>query len=76
MRFDDFPKLVKKLVLNILRSPQSHFAIIQLFEDDSAKLDFIQNLEYKYIGRTCLGGDSGSSGLMRRFALFVAFDVE
>ena len=38
--------------MNILRNPQSYFAIIQLYDNNIAKLDFIQNLEYKYIGNT------------------------
>ena len=51
VKFPNFSDLLVKLFANVLRNPHSYFIIIQLFQDNSAKLDFIQNLEYKYIGQ-------------------------
>ena len=50
MAFEELPNLITKMLMNIIKNPHSYFAIIQLFENNTAKLDFIQNLEYKYIG--------------------------
>ncbi len=49
LEFEGFIGLLIKL-LNFLQSnSKKHFAILQLFSDGRAKLDFLQNLHYKFV---------------------------
>ena len=40
---------LKKLLNNCLNEPQTYIAVFIMQKDGSARLDFIQNIEYKYI---------------------------
>jgi hypothetical protein len=49
VEFEGFIGLLIKLLNSIHTEPNVYFGILQLFPGNRAKLDFVQNLQYKYI---------------------------
>ncbi len=50
--FGDYPNILIRMLNAVIREPHTHLAILTLFGDDStnsARLDFIQNMEYKFV---------------------------
>ena len=47
--YREFISFLKKLLNNCINEPQTYIAVFIMQKDDSARLDFIQNIEYKYI---------------------------
>ena len=49
VNFVEFSGLVKKLFNNCINDPQSYIAVFIMQKEGTARLDFIQNIEYKFI---------------------------
>jgi hypothetical protein len=49
VNFPEFSNLVKKLFNNCINDPQSYIAVFIMQKEGTARLDFIQNIEYKFI---------------------------
>ena len=49
VNFVEFSSLVKKLFNNCINDPQSYTAVFIMQKEGTARLDFIQNIEYKFI---------------------------
>ncbi len=49
INFKDFAGLNKKLFSNCITEPHCYIAVFVMQKDGSARLDFIQYIEYKYI---------------------------
>ena len=49
VNFSEFSNLVKKLFNNCINEPQSYIAVFIMQKEGTARLDFIQNIEYKFI---------------------------
>ena len=49
VNFVEFSSLVKKLFNNCINDPQSYIAVFIMQKEGTARLDFIQNIEYKFI---------------------------
>ncbi len=49
VNFIGFSNLVKKLFNNCINEPQSFIAVFIMQKEGTARLDFIQNIEYKFI---------------------------
>ena len=49
VNFAEFSSLVKKLFNNCINDPQSYIAVFIMQKEGTARLDFIQNIEYKFI---------------------------
>ena len=47
--FNEYPKIFMKMANSCIREPQSFLAVFIMRRDGKAKLDFIQNIEYKFI---------------------------
>jgi len=47
--FEGFIGLMIKLLNSIHAEPHVYFGILQLFPDNRSRLDFVQNLQYKYV---------------------------
>ena len=47
--FPDFSSLLKRLLNNCINEPQSYIAVFIMQKEGTARLDFIQNIEYKFI---------------------------
>ncbi len=49
VKFFEFSNLVKRLFNNCINEPQSYIAVFIMQKEGTARLDFIQNIEYKFI---------------------------
>lgn len=49
INFQEYANLTKKLFNNCINDPQSFIAIFIMQKEGTARLDFIQNIEYKFI---------------------------
>ena len=49
INFNEYANLTKKLFNNCINEPQSYIAIFIMQKEGTARLDFIQNIEYKFI---------------------------
>ena len=47
--FNEYATLVKKMFNNCINEPQSFLAVFIMQKEGTARLDFIQNIEYKFI---------------------------
>jgi hypothetical protein len=49
INYNEYANLTKKLFNNCANEPQSYIAIFIMQKEGTARLDFIQNIEYKFI---------------------------
>lgn len=49
VNFNEYQNLVKRLLNNCINEPQSYIAVFIMQKEGTARLDFIQNIEYKFI---------------------------
>ena len=49
VNFTEYSNLVKRLFNNCINEPQSYIAVFIMQKEGTARLDFIQNIEYKFI---------------------------
>ena len=49
VNFAEYSNLVKRLFNNCINEPQSYIAVFIMQKEGTARLDFIQNIEYKFI---------------------------
>ena len=55
VEFSDYPNVLLRMLNACIREPHVHLAIFTLIGDQDARLDFIQNMEYKFVDlMTCL----------------------
>lgn len=47
--FADYVNIIIKMVNSCIKEPHSFLAVFIMNRDGTAKLDFIQNIEYKFI---------------------------
>ena len=47
--FNEYPNILVKMVNSYIKEPHSFLAVFIMSRDGTAKLDFIQNIEYKFI---------------------------
>ena len=47
--YSELVGVVQKMLLNCIQQPQTYLAVFIMNSDGSATLDFIQNIEYKFI---------------------------
>ena len=47
--FPEYPQMIKKMVQNCYQMPHSHLAVFVMQRDGTATLNFIQNMEYKFL---------------------------
>jgi hypothetical protein len=49
IEFHEYPSILIKMVNSCIKEPHSFLAVFIMNRDGTAKLDFIQNIEYKFI---------------------------
>lgn len=49
IEFNEYPSILMKMVNSCIKEPHSFLAVFIMSRDGTAKLDFIQNIEYKFI---------------------------
>ena len=47
--FGEYPSILLKMVNSCIKEPHAFLAVLIMSRDGTAKLDFIQNIEYKFI---------------------------
>ena len=47
--FTEYPNILVRMFNAVIREPHTHLAILILYGQNQARLDFIQNMEYKFI---------------------------
>ena len=47
--FPDYTKILIKMINSCIKEPHTFLAVFIMNKDGTAKLDFIQNIEYKFI---------------------------
>lgn len=47
--FNEYPNILVKMVNSCIKEPHAFLAVFIMSRDGTAKLDFIQNIEYKFI---------------------------
>ena len=47
--FPEYPNILIKMLNASIKEPHSHLAVFVMERDGSARLDFIQNMEYKFV---------------------------
>lgn len=47
--FAEYPSVMVRNLDNCIKQPHSHLAVLVMKRDGSARLDFIQNMEYKFV---------------------------
>lgn len=49
VEFSDYPNVLVRMLNNCIKEPQSHLAVFVMKQDVDGRLDFIQNMEYKFV---------------------------
>jgi len=49
VEFSDYPHVLIRMLNNCIKEPHSHLAVFVMQGDGHARLDFIQNMEYKFV---------------------------
>ena len=49
VNFPEYAKVLQKMVNSCIKEPHSHLAVFVIEREGLARLDFIQNMEYKFI---------------------------
>ncbi|GMI11396.1 hypothetical protein TrLO_g5156 [Triparma laevis f. longispina] len=49
VEFADYPNVLIRMLNNCIKEPHSHLAVFVMKQDVDARLDFIQNMEYKFV---------------------------
>lgn len=47
--FPDYPNVVSRMLNDCIKDPQRHLAVLVMEQEKGARLDFIQNMEYKFV---------------------------
>ena len=47
--FSDYPQVLIRMLNSVIKEPHIHLAILTLHGDRLARLDFIQNMDYKFV---------------------------
>ena len=47
--FQEYPNVLIRMLNSVIREPATHLAILVLSGDKQARLDIIQNMEYKFV---------------------------
>mmetsp|Transcript_50786 Transcript_50786/g.162591 ORF Transcript_50786/g.162591 Transcript_50786/m.162591 type:complete len:179 (+) Transcript_50786:238-774(+) len=47
--FGEYPAVLLRMLNHCIKEPHSHLAVFVMQRDGSARLDFVQNMEYKFV---------------------------
>ncbi|KAL0210633.1 hypothetical protein RCL1_005069 [Eukaryota sp. TZLM3-RCL] len=67
---NEFPQVLIRMVNQVLKEPHSHLAVMFLSASGSARLDFVQSLEYKYVELLSLTFQAASESVVRQSISF------
>jgi hypothetical protein len=64
--FNEYVTLAKKMFNNCINEPQSFLAVFIMQKEGTARLDFIQNIEYKFIELLSIDFINSSDDVVRK----------
>merc|ERR1711881_826799 len=68
--FPDYVSVVIKMLNNCIKEPHSYLAVFVMQRDGAARLDFIQNMQYKFVELMSLNFLAASDELARQQLTF------
>jgi hypothetical protein len=68
--FLEFPEVLMKMMNSVIKEPKTFLVVLSLAVDGSGKLDFIHNLEYKYVELLSLQFTQSSDDMVQRQITF------
>eukprot|EP00434_Breviolum_minutum_P006221 symbB.v1.2.005486.t1/scaffold320.1/size229511/5 len=68
--FADYVAVIIKMLNNCIKEPQSFLAVFVMQRDGQARLDFIQNVEYKFVELLSLSFDASPEEVVRQQITF------
>lgn len=63
--FNDYANILIRMLNSCIREPSVHIGIFVLLNDNDARLDFIQNMEYKYVELMCINFQSSPADVVQ-----------
>ena len=66
IEFLDYPNILIKMLNSCIKEPHSYLAVFIMQRDGSARLDFIQNMEYKFVELLSLDFNASSEDVIRQ----------
>eukprot|EP01138_Halocafeteria_seosinensis_P001814 gb/GECG01001857.1/.p1 GENE.gb/GECG01001857.1/~~gb/GECG01001857.1/.p1 ORF type:complete len:322 (+),score=40.00 gb/GECG01001857.1/:1-966(+) len=70
VEFDDYPGVLAKSLADSVREPHSFLAVFVMDREGHARLDFIQNLEYKFIELLSINFERSSDEMIREHIIY------
>uniref|UniRef100_A0A7S0XE79 Spindle assembly abnormal protein 6 N-terminal domain-containing protein n=1 Tax=Mantoniella antarctica TaxID=81844 RepID=A0A7S0XE79_9CHLO len=64
--FAEYPSVIVRNLNHCIKEPHSHLAVFVMMRDGSARLDFIQNMEYKFVELLSLNFLSSPEDMVRQ----------
>ncbi|GBG26134.1 Spindle assembly abnormal protein 6-like [Hondaea fermentalgiana] len=66
VEFEDYTKVLTRMLNSCIKEPNTHLAIFVLQEDGPSRLDFIKNMEYKFVELLTCDFTRSSEDLVRQ----------
>mmetsp|Transcript_20676 Transcript_20676/g.24852 ORF Transcript_20676/g.24852 Transcript_20676/m.24852 type:complete len:236 (-) Transcript_20676:523-1230(-) len=63
--FAEYPSVLLRMLNHCIKEPHSHLAVFVMHRDGSARLDFIQNMEYKFVELLSCNFQASSEEMVR-----------
>ena len=63
--YNEYPSVLIRMFNNCIKEPHGHLAVFFMQRDGSARLDFIQNMEYKFVELMSLNYIAAADDLAR-----------
>mmetsp|Transcript_2059 Transcript_2059/g.3067 ORF Transcript_2059/g.3067 Transcript_2059/m.3067 type:complete len:239 (-) Transcript_2059:504-1220(-) len=70
VEFNDYPTVLVRMLNQCIREPHLHLAVFILQPDGGSRLDFIQNMEYKFVELLTIDFRASSEELVRQHVSF------
>ena len=70
VNLSDYPSILIKMLNACIKSPHINLAIFSLHNDSEARLDFIQNMEYKFLDLLVLPFHECSDAIVRQHVTY------
>jgi hypothetical protein len=68
--FTEFPSVLFRMLNNCIKEPHTHIAVLVVYESGEVRLDFIQNMEYKFVELLSLPFEASPDDIVRQQITF------
>ena len=66
IEYPDYPNVLVKMLNSCIKEPHSFLAVFIMQRDGTARLDFIQNMEYKFVELLSCDFEASSEEIVRQ----------